>query len=130
MPDSIKIAPGNDNVDDLLAFLWSPDFDGIQYPRTVDTSSGLTYQDGKPFVILRFPDIMTPADWVDTIGRCGLSTTKSGEVTLHIPGENKKTYVNYNGIAVRPEYGRDLSFRYVHYQRPSIIVRRLELITS
>lgn len=120
---SIQIAPGHDNEDDLSDFAVSPDFDHLEYPREIFTG-GLSYFDGKPFVTLRFPDVMSPADWTNTLGKCGLNdpATKSAYVTLRIPDEDKTTYRNYNGQAAR---SRNTPFAYCWYKTPVIIVSKL-----
>jgi len=122
----IQISPGHDNTGALASFPVSPDFDHLEYPREIYTG-GLSYFDGKPFVTLRFPDVMTPEQWTSTLALCGLSdpSIKSAYVTLHVPDEDKTTYRNYNGQAAR---SRNTPFAYCWYKTPVIIVARLEAI--
>lgn len=119
MTEMIQIAIGHNNAAGLTAFPVSPDTDGLQYPREIGGNF-----DGKPFHILRFPDIMTPEDWVATLALCGLSdpAIKSALVTVHLPGEDKVTYANWNGSAMR---SRQTPFEYCWYKAPVITISRL-----
>ncbi len=123
MTDAIQIAVGSNNAGGLASFPVSPDTDGLQYPREIFTTSGGHF-DGKPFHVLRFPDILTPEDWVATLALCGLSSpsVKSALVTARLPGENKTAYANWNGTAMR---SRRTAFEFCWYKAPEIIITRL-----
>jgi len=127
MADVFQVAVGHNNAGGLVTLDPSPDTDGLQYPRAIDTPDGMGYFDGKPFMLLRFPSIMTASDWVTTLARFGLSSqaTRSANVTLRAPGENKSTYANWNGIAKRSQR---TPWEYCWYRTPEILVTRLEAL--
>lgn len=126
MTSGIKIAPGWNNTDGLYEFPFSPDMDGVEYPREIYTPA-TAYFDGKPFAVLRFPDIMTPADWTDSLSRAGLGdpSVKAARVTVRLPDENKLGYTTYNGVAMR---SRSTTYRITWYRAPTLIVTRLETL--
>lgn len=123
MTDAFQVAIGNNNTGGLVTLDPQPDSDGAQYPRVIDTPS-TGYFDGKLFTLLRFPDIVTPDAWVTTLARFGLSdpSVREALVTVRLPNENKSSYSNFNGRAVRSQH---TPHEYCYYKTPEILVRRL-----
>jgi hypothetical protein len=130
MANAIQVAPGYDNPGGLVTLDPQPDTDGITWPREINATDSTVYFDGQPFALLRFPDIETPADAVAALAQFGLSTlaVASQRITLRLPDEDKVHFSNYNGIAKRWNYGKDISFAYCWYEHPKILVRKLESI--
>lgn len=127
MASQIAIAPGWNHPGALELFDPSPDTDGLEYPREIDAADGSGYFDGKPFMALRFPDVMTPADWVATLTKSGLSdpSVRRVKVTVRLPDENKVDYSIYNGWAQR---SARTPHEYCWYRTPVIVVSRLVAI--
>lgn len=126
MADQIMAVPGYNNVALLSAFPFSPDTNGVLYPRILVPESQFPFPDGWAFADLDFPDIVTPDDWVASMGKLGLSQSIVGAyVTVRLPDYDKNIFRNYNAIAQRDV---ETKFDYYWYESPHVRLRRLVLI--
>lgn len=131
MANIFEGAIGSNNTAGLTAFPESPDSDGIYFPRDFTPVSGLVQNDGFPCILLRFPDIMDEAVAEATLTILGLQSLsmRSRRVTVRLPANVAMTsWQPYNGIAQRVVPGRTISHAYCWYERPQILVCRLEAI--
>lgn len=127
MTNAVQVAIGYNNAGGLATLDPQPDMDGIAFPREINATSGDVFFDGAKYVLMRFPDIETPADAVAALAQFGLASPSiaSAHVTVRLPDEDKVHFSNYNGIAKRWNYGSDIKFYYVWYENPVILVRKL-----
>lgn len=124
MDDVFQVAPGYNNPGGFQIITPSPDTDGIQFPRTIPGTGGIVVFDGWQFIDLRFPDMETPDQAVSVFAWFGLSSLSLGSawITIRLPLENKVSWANYNGIAVRPQV---TPFDMYWYKALRIRVRKL-----
>lgn len=131
MANIFEGAIGVSNTAGLTAFPFAPDSDGIYFPRDFMPISGLAQNDGFPCILLRFPDIMDEAVAQATLAVLGLEdlSMRSRRVTVRLPSNVAMTsWQAYNGIAQRVVPGRTIRHSLCWYERPEILVCRLELI--
>lgn len=87
------------NATTLTPFVPQPRFEGILYGRTVFTPAGVI-QDA-PYAELIFP-ALTPAEMATLMSALDLVSNSSRAITVGLPGDDRVTYQNWNGYAVRP----------------------------
>lgn len=122
-----EVAIGNNNSAGLVTVLVQPDYDGIQWPVELYTGDSDVLRDGKPFVELRFPSIITAADWWAILGQFGLQTAKSALITIRLMNEDKVNRTIYNGRAIKREYGKN-KWDICWYKAPGIDIIKLEAL--
>lgn len=67
--------------------------------------SGAVYQQA-PYIELVWSMIETPTQYASILSQFGLTSVLYANVTVYIPNA-AYTYARYNGIAVKPEIGKD-----------------------
>jgi hypothetical protein len=128
MTDAIQVTPGYNNPGSLQTVTPSPSISGVQYPRKLNATDGTVFFDGAPFAVLKFPDMIRPDDAVTVLSLFGLSTSgiASVRVTIRLPDENMRTFSIWNAIAVRWNYGVDISYDLNDwYKSPILLLRKL-----
>jgi len=117
----VLIFPAASSSASVQAFPMAAFCDGIEYPEEVYAPDAV-YDAGEPFITLRFPSL-SPAQYVITLARAGLTTAKYAAVTVAVPGDDGLTYVFYNGQAVNL---RRVTRLQLQYDNVVILVRQLE----
>lgn len=108
---------------DLVDIDPQPHSNGVEYTVRDDAIDGGVSEQG-PFVELIFDALATVTEYTALLALFGLDSANTAEVTIYCPGP-LYTFARYNGIAKRPEKGKDqhreILFRDIH-----IIIRDLE----
>lgn len=73
-------------------------------------ASGIPHEIGL-YAELKWPLIETEADYLAMLTSIGLNSALSNQITLYVR-DFALQWHRYNGIAIRPEAGRDVSWRY------------------
>ncbi len=106
---------------DLVAFDPQPHSDGVQYAVRDDAVDG-SVSEQAAFVDLVF-DALTVTEYVAILTQLGLNSATTAVNTVNVPNE-LFIFARYNGIAVRPEKGKDIRRSYF-LQDIHIIVKDL-----
>lgn len=100
------VKPGHDQaLIDLVNMTPQPASNGVEYivrDLGVDGSVG---EQGL-FIELRWT-VLSVTRYMTLLGQFGLSGVNTADVTVYVPGPDY-SFVRYNGLAVRPEKGRDI----------------------
>lgn len=112
---------------DLVALTPQPASNGIQYTVRDDAVDGSVSEQG-PFIELRWSVMESITEYTTLLTQFGLNAATTVAITLYCPS-NLYVFTRYNGIAVRPEAGKDVSRREYLLRDVVIIVRDLELST-
>lgn len=127
LPRVIMIAIGHNNIVGLQSFPAEPHFQGLEYPRIIETASGISYRDGTPFARLRFAALDAP-EFIQAMTQAGVYTAKTAAVTIQLPDDSRISGVTYNGIAVAPEAANDRNWEILRFYDVVLVVKRLALL--
>ncbi|MFA4973750.1 MAG: hypothetical protein WC683_14155 [bacterium] len=103
-----QVADGHNNAAGYADIDPQPASDGIQTPRRSYTASGV-YDDGRQYIVLRW-NVLTDTELTTVLTAFGLADAITNEVTVSVPGEFNRTFVDKNGTAVRP-HSPELGYR-------------------
>jgi hypothetical protein len=119
-----KVKPGTDQaLIDLVTITPQPASNGVEYTVRDDAIDGSVTEQG-PHVVHRFDVMEEDADYLTLLTLYGLNTATTALVTVLAESE---LYVatRYNGLAVRPEKGRDVQRRNTFVGGVEIIIKNL-----
>lgn len=90
----------------LVNVVPQPHSNGIESSRRTFGADGSVYDEGK-FIELEFDVIPNGTLYVALLTLFGVNNNLFADVTVLIPDE-RRTFIRYNGTAVRPSPGRDM----------------------
>ena len=111
---------------DLVALTPQPHSNGVEYTVRDTAVDGSVSEQG-PFIELMFDALATVNEYTTLLTQFGLNSANTAAVTLYCPGP-LYAFTRYNGIAVRPEKGRDIQ-RAILLRDIRIVVRDLAAAT-
>lgn len=121
--NSFAVASGH-NQTALARLDPQPHTDGLQYPEVIFAPSAV-YEDGEPFVRLRFKS-PSPVQLAGIYSALGLTSAKYANVTISLPSNvQRTTWADYNGQAIKPNVS---PWDVLRYGWVEIIVRQLEAV--
>lgn len=82
---------------------------GIQYTRRVEVISGKIYEDA-PFVELEITALEDAAMYLTELTKFGLNDANQENVTIYVR-DDRWQWVRVNGIAKKPQMGRDARWK-------------------
>lgn len=99
---------------------------GVRPTRRTYAASGAVIEEGN-YVELEWNLIGTVAQWLSLLSQFGLgaSDALTSEVTIRVP-DYSFGYTRYNGLAIRPEIGREVQRTGYFIRSVKIVVRDLE----
>lgn len=102
-----------------------PRSEGIKVTQRSFASSGSIFNQGL-FVELEWTMLVTDTEYQALLTQFGLLASYSAAVTIYVPSD---TFVatRYNGIAIRPEIGKDARRTNYFVRDVTIIVRDIEV---
>lgn len=113
------VKPGlNQPLVDLINITPQPASNGVEYIVRDLGIDGSVSEQGL-FIELRWGILSIPK-YTTLLGQFGLSSANTAEVTVYAPGPDYG-FVRYNGLAVRPEMGRDI-------QRPGYFLHDIRIL--
>jgi hypothetical protein len=101
-----------------------PSSTGIQPTRRTHTASGDVYDDGE-YVELDFDVLEDEAQYLTVLTAFGLNNALTNQVTVYVR-DDTWAWVRKNGVAVRPEMGREARWNSFFPRNIEILVRDLE----
>lgn len=118
-----RVADGHDMaLGSLTVIAPQPTSIGIQATRRVQSANGGVLDQGK-YIDLVW-DVLPLSVYQALLTTFGVRDALTNEVTVYVPDETG-TYVRMNGLAVRPEAGRDVRRRDYFIRDLVILVRDL-----
>lgn len=96
-----KVAIGHDNQAGLTLLDPQPASDGIRPARVLTPASGLAFDDGGYFAILKY-SALNESQWLSLLARFGLEYARSSEITLRALADDR-LFSLYNGVVVKPQ---------------------------
>lgn len=113
------------NVDegDLVAVAPQPKSEGVKYTRRTLGADGTIHQEG-PYLELEYNALESAQQYRDLLAQFGLDAATTGPVTI-LARDEQYASDRYNGLAVRPEPGRDNGWSYFP-RNVTILIRNLQ----
>lgn len=113
----------NQALVDLVAIDPQPRSPGIQTVQRNYAISGLVYEQAS-FVALEFDFLESPTEYQAVLTQFGLDAALTAEVTVYVR-DFDFSWVRKNGLAVRPEVGKDVQWQNFFPRSIEIIVKHL-----
>lgn len=124
-----QIASGHDNAGGLVTVTPQPASPGILYPRRIYAASGAVYEDGTPYTLWVYSDILTADQYDALLTAFGLTAAVSALVTVRtISGEDRTTYTTYNARIVRPRNGDTAKYANGFWHDVVFVIREMEAL--
>lgn len=124
MTSAYKVKTGFDQAAiDLVLMTPQPRSEGVLKVRRTYAASGAVIEEGS-YIELVWDLVGGIAAFQTLLGQFGLGVALTSEVTIYVP-EVYYAYNRFNGIAVRPELGRDVSRNNYFIRNITILVRDL-----
>lgn len=101
-----------------------PHSTGIQATRRTYGADGSALDEGR-FIELEFALVQSATMYSALLTQFGVLNSLTNDVTVYIPDE-RLTFIRYNGIAVRPQPGRDMRQTRFFPRNITILIRDLE----
>lgn len=121
---SYAVKPGTDQpLIDLVAMTPQPASNGVEYAVRDLGIDGSVSEQGL-FIELHWSALGSIAEYTTLLGQFGLSSATTARVTVYVPGLDY-AFTRYNGLAVRPEKGKDMGRRDYFLRDIRIIVKDL-----
>ena len=102
-----------------------PTSEGIRVTRRNYGADGSVYDEGK-YVELAFTVLGGVTQYQGLLNQFGVQSSLTNEVTVYVRDETF-AWVRMNGIAVRPEIGRDVQWQRYFPRSITILVKNLEV---
>jgi len=112
---------------DLDTITPQPSSKGVQYTRTTRAADGSLLQEG-PYVVLEWNMLQDATDYQTILDYFGVLNSLTSPVTIYCRSEIFN-FVRYNGIASRPEVGKNLDWSYMP-RNVSITITNLEQLVE
>lgn len=116
--DGFNVATGS-----LTVLSPQPRSEGIKVARRTYGGDGTVYDEAS-YVELEWDVIETVADYQALLTTFGVNTALTNEVTVYVRDETF-AFVRMNGIAVRPEIGREVRYRQYFPRDITILIKAL-----
>lgn len=97
---------------------------GIQATRRTYGADGSVYDEGR-YVILEWDFMENPTDYVALLTLFGVQNNLTCDCTVYIRDE-RFAFARYNGIAMRPEPGKDVRWTNYFPRNIEILIKDLE----
>jgi len=124
-----QIATGHDNAAGLADVTPQPASPGILYPRRVYAASGDVYEDGTPYTLWGYKDILPADEYAALLTAFGLASAVSALVTVRtVAGEDRTTFANYNARVIKPRNGDTAKFANGFWHDVVFVIRELEAL--
>jgi len=108
---------------DLVDITPQPSSNGVEYTVRDDAIDGTVSEQGK-FIELRWSSLASITEYTTMLAQFGLTSVNTAEVTILAPSE-LYAFTRYNGLAVRPEKGRNIQRRDYFLRGVVLIVKNL-----
>lgn len=102
-----------------------PRSDGLKPTKRTFGFSGSINEQGK-YIELEYTVIGDESDYLALLQQFDLDTFDTKEVTIYIPNENY-VMTRYNGIAVKPEIGKDVIRKSFFVRDVTMLIKHLEV---
>ena len=124
-----RVKTGHDqSLESLVNISPQPRSGGVRYTRRTYGGDGTVYTVGA-YVELEFDLLGSATQYQALLKQFGLDESLTAAVTLYAR-DDTFAWKRYNGLAIRPETGRDVTWDRYFPRRITILVRNLEVITS
>lgn len=121
---SYRVKTGHDQaLVDLVAMAPQPRSEGVLRVRRTYAAGGAVIEEGR-YIELVWDLVGTIAAFQALLTQFGLGVALTSEVTIYAP-EQYYAYNRFNGTAIRPELGRDVSRNTYFIRNITILVRDL-----
>ena len=121
-----KVADGFDVAEiSLNTVAPQPRSEGVRPGRRSYGAGGAVY-DESLFIELEFSALEDVTEFTTLLTAFGINAALTNEVTVLVPNQIR-TFTRYNGIAVRPEVGRDVRHRNYFLRDVVILIKNLAL---
>jgi len=108
---------------DLVDITPQPASNGVEYTVRDAAIDGSVSEQGK-FIELRWSSLASITEYTTMLAQFGLTSVNTAEVTILVPSE-LYGFVRYNGLAVKPEKGRDIQRRDYFLRGIVLVVKNL-----
>ncbi len=113
----------NEALEDLVVISPQPTSDGIKPTRRTYAANGAVYDEGL-YVELQFNVLNNASAYQSLLNQFGIQSSTTNEVTVYVR-DATFAWVRMNGLAVRPEMGRDVRWNRFFPRDVTILVRDL-----
>jgi hypothetical protein len=101
-----------------------PSSTGIQPTRRIHTASGDVYDDGE-YVVFNYNVLESAAQYLTVLTAFGLNNALTNQVTVYVR-DDTWAWTRKNGVAVRPEMGKEARWSNFFARNITILIRDLE----
>lgn len=124
-----KVAIGHDvSLESLQTVDPQPRCEGMRCARRSFAADGTVYDEGR-YVELLFSMLPDATTYQSVLEQFGVKAATTSAVTVYVRDETY-TWGRYNGIAVRPEPGREVKWRGQFPRDITILVKDLEALAE
>lgn len=124
-----KVGVGHDvSLEELKAVDPQPRCEGMRCTRRSYAADGAVRDEGR-YVELLFSMLPDATTYQSVLGQFGVKEQLTSAVTVYLRDETY-TWGRYNGVAVRPEPGRDVKWRGQFPRDITILVKDLEAVAE
>lgn len=113
----------NEALEDLVVISPQPTSEGIKPTRRTYAANGAVYDEGL-YVELQFNVLNNASAYQSLLNQFGIQSSTTNEVTVYVR-DATFAWVRMNGLAVRPEMGRDVRWNRFFPRDITILVRDL-----
>jgi hypothetical protein len=120
----VSSAGHDEELDDLTVISPQPRSIGVQSTRRTYGVDGTVLDEGR-YVEIEFSYSEDPTAYAALLTLFGVQNTLTNLVTVYVPDE-RYAWTRYNGTAVRPEIGRDVTRTNYFIRNITILIKDLE----
>lgn len=113
----------NEALEDLVVISPQPTSEGIRPTRRTFSANGDVYDEGL-YVEHQFNVVESVSAYQSILNQFGVQSATTNEVTVYVR-DATFTWVRMNGIAVRPEMGRDVRWSKFFPRNVTLLVKDL-----